>query len=108
MVSLVDMLLKDMETAAVAPTNQTLAILVKLYGRAQDLDSAMAYMDALPAKHGFEPNNAAHLALVSPCVSCGNLPAAVQAFRKVSGPDGKAYGTLIGGALKLDVAEAIR
>ena len=50
--SLTEMVLKDMQTAGIAPSNFTLSILVKLYGRCNDLEMAFQVVDTYPQKYG--------------------------------------------------------
>merc|ERR1719327_2065598 len=90
MTSLAGHILSDMESSGIAPSNHTLAILVKLYGKSHDIDTAFAYVDALPLKYGFEPK-------------------AQEVFAKIGSPDAKAFTTLTQGYLKhQDVAGALR
>jgi len=54
--TLTEKVLQDMEAASIAPSNFTLSILVKLYGRCGDLDAACGVVAAYPQKYGFELN----------------------------------------------------
>jgi len=109
MTSLVEMMLTDMESSGIAPTNQTLTILVKLHGKNSDLDTAFAYADAMPTKYGFEANAQVYSALMQACVNAGHLEKGLEVFKRVRNPDAKAYATLINGYLKHnDVQGAIR
>jgi len=109
MTSLAGHILSDMESSGIAPSNHTLAILVKLYGKSHDIDTAFAYVDALPLKYGFEPNAQVYTALMSACVSTGHMQKAQEVFAKIGSPDAKAFTTLTQGYLKhQDVAGALR
>ena len=81
-------------------SNHTLAILVKLYGKNHDIDTAFAYVDALPLKYGFEPNAQVLTAMVAACAGCGRVAQALEIFERIPAPDGKAYTTIITGSLK--------
>jgi len=109
MTSMVEMMLSDMESSGISPTNQTLNILVKLHGKNSDLDTAFAYVDAMPKKHGFEANAQVYTSLMQACVSAGHLAKGQEVFQRLRSPDAKAYSTLINGYLKhSDVQGAVR
>merc|ERR1719201_3142660 len=109
MTSLVEQVLGDMEGCGIAPSNFTLSILVKLYGRAQDLDTALRHVEAMPAKYGFVANDQVYTCLVAACANCGRMAPAYEVFRKLASPDAKAYTTVINGALKHnDVSGALQ
>jgi len=108
-VALAGHILSDMEASNVPPSNATLQALVKLHGKNHDLDTAFSYVDALPAKYGFEPNAQVHAALLAACVATGHLGKAAECFAKIKTPDAKAYTALIHGYLKhQDVAAAAK
>jgi pentatricopeptide repeat protein len=101
--------LSDMESSNIAPSNFTLQILVKLYGKNNDIDTAFSYVDAYPAKYGFEANAQVYTSLMAACVTTGNIAKAAEVFGKIQSPDAKAYTTLISGYLKAqDVELAVR
>merc|ERR1719364_630248 len=49
MTSLVEQVFSDMESSGVSPGNFTLSILVKMYGKNHDIETAYSYFDTLPA-----------------------------------------------------------
>merc|ERR1719456_228637 len=53
---LADLLLEDMERRQVPPSNFTLGIIVKMWGRRRQLEKAMEAVETLPKKHGFVAN----------------------------------------------------
>jgi pentatricopeptide repeat protein len=109
MTSLVEQVFADMESSGVSPGNFTLSILVKMYGKNRDLETAFSYFETLPQKYGFEPNAQVYACLMGVCASCGRVAQAVELFEKIPSPDGKAYTTIIAGSLKHgDVAGAVR
>merc|ERR1719487_2428584 len=107
--TLTEQVLGDMEEAQVAPSNFTLSILIKLYGRLGDVDQAFEVVETYPEKYGFELNATVYTCLMSTCISNDNAEKALEVFEvmKVSkcAPDSKTYLTLINGCLKRDKLE---
>merc|ERR1719321_914773 len=109
MTSLAEQVFNDMETSGVSPGNFTLSILVKMYGKNHDMETAFSYFETLPQKYGFEPNAQVYTSLMAACASCGRVAQAVELFQKIPNPDSRAYTTIINGSLKHgDVAGAVR
>jgi len=109
MTSLAEQIFGDMESSGVSPGNFTLAILVKMYGKNHDLETAFSYFETLPQRYGFEPNAQVLMAMVAACAGCGRVAQALELFGRIPSPDGKAYTTIITGSLKHgDVAGAVR
>merc|ERR1719364_498965 len=109
MTSLAEQIFGDMESSGVSPGNFTLAILVKMYGKNHDIETAFSYFETLPQRYGFEPNAQVYTCLMAACASCGRVAQALELFENVENPDGKAYTTIIAGSLKHgDVAGAVR
>merc|ERR1719271_1847370 len=87
----------------------TLSILVKMYGKNHDIETAFSYFETLPQRYGFEPNAQGLTAMVAACAGCGRVAQALELFGQIPSPDGKAYTTIITGSLKHgDVAGAVR
>merc|ERR1719456_2075627 len=100
--------LNDMDEFGVAPSNATLCILVKLYGKVRDVDAAFRVVEELPARYGFDLDDKVRAALVGACVRSGRLPAAQEVFARIEKPDAKVYGLLTHGCLQHDdVAGAV-
>jgi len=109
MTSLAEQIFGDMESSGVSPGNFTLAILVKMYGKNHDLETAFSYFETLPQRYGFEPNAQVLTAMMAACAGCGRVAQALEIFERIPAPDGKAYTTIITGSLKHgDVAGAVR
>jgi pentatricopeptide repeat protein len=109
MTSLVEQVFSDMESSGVSPGNFTLSILVKMYGKNHDIETAFSYFDTLPQKYGFELNAQVYACMMGAFASCGRVAQALEVFEKIPTPDGKAYTTIIAGSLKHgDVAGAVR
>merc|ERR1719326_2250631 len=109
MTSLVEQVFGDMESSGVTPGNFTLSILVKMYGKNHDIETAFSYFDTLPQKYGFEANAQVFACMMGAFASCGRIAQALELFEQIQNPDGKAYTTIIAGSLKHgDVAGAVR
>jgi pentatricopeptide repeat protein len=111
--TLTEQVLRDMEDANVAPSNFTLSILVKLYGRTGDIERAFEVAESYPAKYGFDMNATVYTCLMSSCISNDRLEKAMEVFEMMKSakcaPDAKTYQTLINGCLKKgSVAEAVK
>jgi pentatricopeptide repeat protein len=99
----------DMETSGVEPSASTLAILVKLHGRNNDLETALSYFEILPAKYNFAVTAQVYAALVVVCASGGRMSLAHDFLEKIECPDSKTVAAVITGSLKQnDVAGAVR
>jgi len=107
--TLTEQVLADMEEEGVNPSNFTLSILVKLYGRCGDIDQAFDVVETYPKKYSFELNAQVYTCLMSACISNKQLPKALQVLEQMKmascSPDGKTYQTLLNGCLKLDELE---
>eukprot|EP00397_Hematodinium_sp_SG-2012_P007456 GEMP01007502.1.p1 GENE.GEMP01007502.1~~GEMP01007502.1.p1 ORF type:complete len:1019 (+),score=234.19 GEMP01007502.1:105-3161(+) len=102
--TLTEQVLADMEQSGIAPSNFTLSILVKLYGRCEDLNKAIEVVETLPVKYRFELNAQVYTCLMSACIANGKLDKAVEIFAKMKSHcviDAKAYHTMIMGCLKM-------
>jgi len=109
MTSMSELMLSDMESSGVPPSNQTLAILVRLYGKCHDLDTALGFVERLPAQYGFEVNGQVQQSLLLACCSCGAMDKAWTIFGQISHPDAKTFATLVTGCLKNgDVTRALQ
>lgn len=106
MCSLTEMVLCDMEAAGIAPSNFTLSILVKLYGRCNDLETAFKIVETYPQKYGFDLNVQVHTCLMSACIANGELSRAIDVHERMMKAgcvsDAKTYQTLLNGCLRHD------
>jgi len=102
--ALTEQVLEDMKRAKIPPSNFTLSILVKLYGRCGDLDAALRVTETYPLQYGFHLNAQVYTCLMSTFISGGSLPRAFQVYRKMLSaccqPDAKVYETLLSGCLR--------
>jgi len=101
---LADILLEDMDKFNVVPSNFTLGILVKMYGRRRQLHKALEVVKALPARHGFQPNAQVRTCLMCTCINNNALDTAFEVFEDVKkhsqSIDAKAYGAMISGCIR--------
>jgi pentatricopeptide repeat protein len=112
--TLTEQVLKDMENAGIAPSNFTLSILVKLYGRCSDLDTAFHVVQTYPEKYNFKLNIQVYSCLMSACIANGTLPRALGVYDDLIKAgckgDAKMYQTLLNGCLRygdLDAAASL-
>jgi pentatricopeptide repeat protein len=107
--TLTERVLRDMEAAKVPPSNFTLSILVKLYGRLGDVDKAFEVVETYPAKYGFELNAIVYTCLMTSCISNDDVGRALRVFEQMKAskcaPDAKTYSTLVNGCLRKDKLE---
>merc|ERR1719230_297555 len=81
--TLTERVLQDMESAGIAPSNFTLSILVKLYGRCSDLDTAFSVVESYPAKYNFKLNAQVYTCLMSACIANSALARAIEVYNKM-------------------------
>jgi len=104
MPTLCEQVIADMVEAGVAPSNYSASILIKLYGRCRDLDTALKIMEEMPKKYGFRPNTAVFTCLMSSCIGNNRLDLAMDLRLRMLEErvhlDEKTYSTLLRGALR--------
>jgi len=112
--TLTEQVLKDMEKAGIAPSNFTLSILVKLYGRCNDLDTAFQVVQTYPAKYHFKLNAQVYTCLMSACIANNALGRALEVYdtmvKSGCASDAKMYHTLLSGCVRhsnLDAAASL-
>jgi len=108
--TLTEQVLKDMETAGIAPSNFTLSILVKLYGRCSDLDTAFQVVESYPVKYKFKVNAQVYTCLMSACIANNALARALGVYDMMNAAgcqsDAKTYHTLLSGCIRHGDLEA--
>lgn len=101
---LADVLLEDMDRFKIIPSNFTLGILVKMWGRRKQLDKAFMALEEIPKKHGFKANAQAKTCLMCACLNNHDLVSALKVFEDLRssehGADWKTYGSLISGTVR--------
>lgn len=107
-----DHLYEQMLSEGITPTNFTLTVLVKRFGREGNVAKAFEVMETLPAQYGFKANLQAYTCLISACVMNRQMPKAISVLEglKKNGPapDSMAYDKIISGYLRAgDPAPAV-
>jgi len=101
---LADLLLEDMEKCQIVPSNFTLGIMVKMYGRRKQLDKAFEVIETMPRKHGFRPNAQVRTCLMCACLNNNFSDKAYEVFLELKalpeGADARAYSALISGLVR--------
>merc|ERR1719235_1661549 len=97
--TLCEQVVRDMAEAGVAPSNHSVSILVKLYGRCHDLDAAFQCFEDMPRENGFRANAAVYTCLMSACIANNQLDRALalrqQMLKERVALDQKTYSTLL-------------
>jgi len=106
---LCDKLFTQMVDEGVKPTNFTLTVLIKRYGREGNVNKAHEIMESLTQQFGFKANAQAHTCLISACVINKQMSRAMKVFERMKTkgpvPDSMTYEKLISGWLRLSDAE---
>jgi len=101
---LADKILEDMDKHNIKPSQFTLGILTKMYGRRRQLDKAFRVLEQATERHGLRPNAQAKMCLMNTCLHNGDLERALTVFEDIiahgHGPDAKIYGVLINGIVR--------
>lgn len=91
------------------PTNVTISILVKMYGRAKQLDRAIAAAEQMERDSGEKPNLFVYTCLIQACAQNNQVRRSWDIFNRMvrSGvePDGITFGTMIHGCVYLNKFE---
>lgn len=102
---LTEQVLADMEgPGGIAPSNYTLSILVKLYGRCKDMHKVREVVETYPEQYSFSLNAKVYTCLMSAFISAGQLTEALEVFQQMKSagctPDAKTYQTILSGCLR--------
>lgn len=103
--NLTERVLADMEgPGGIAPSNYTLSILVKLYGRCKDMRKVHEVVESYPKQYGFKLNAKVYTCLMSAFISASQLNQALEVFQEMKDagctPDAKTYHTILSGCLR--------
>jgi pentatricopeptide repeat protein len=94
-----DSVLADMQRNCVKPTNVTMSILVKMYGRRKQLRKAFEVIEDSYRNYGLEANSRVKSALMCACLGNNDIVSAYRVFEEIKsngqGADAKSYCTLI-------------
>jgi pentatricopeptide repeat protein len=108
---LADQLLANMHKYKVKPSNFTVGILVKMWGRRKQLHKAFEVIEWASQKFGLQPNVQVKTCLMCACLSSNNIDKAYQIFEEIKtssqgrGVDAKSYTALIQGNVRLGYLE---
>eukprot|EP00746_Dinoflagellata_sp_MGD_P158203 gnl/MRDRNA2_/MRDRNA2_86416_c0_seq1.p1 gnl/MRDRNA2_/MRDRNA2_86416_c0~~gnl/MRDRNA2_/MRDRNA2_86416_c0_seq1.p1 ORF type:complete len:1075 (+),score=265.47 gnl/MRDRNA2_/MRDRNA2_86416_c0_seq1:152-3376(+) len=98
-------LLEDMQEHGVNPSNYTLSILVKLFGRTRRLNQAFKTVEQISAKNGLRPNIHVYTCLMQACIQNRQLDKALTLHDTMVTEGGihvdeKCYSVLVRGCLQ--------
>lgn len=105
------LVLADMESAGVRPTNFTLSVLVKLANRGRRIERCFELAEALPRKYNFRPNVHVYNNLIQACVNHKDLPRALTVLEGMARqqppvrPDSRTVTLLLRGCLSAGLPE---
>ncbi|XP_955088.1 uncharacterized protein TA04350 [Theileria annulata] len=98
---LCEKLWSQMQEYNIPPSNFTLTILIKMYGRSGQLDKVFELADELPKRYNFSINTHVYTCLMSACITNGRYAMVLDIYKymKINGvkPDAKTFETIIQG-----------
>lgn len=101
---LCEQLWQKMQESGIPPSNFTLTILIKMFGRAGKLQRAFAAVQELPKRYGFAINAHVYTCLMSACIANKEFSKALDVFHCMKKdrvpPDAKTYETALFGTLR--------
>jgi pentatricopeptide repeat protein len=107
--ALCDQLFERMQSEGVKPSNFTLTVMIKRFGREGNLNKACECANTFPEKFGFKINVHALTCLISACLANRQLGRALKVFERMRtegpAPDAMAYDKLINGCLRTGDAD---
>jgi pentatricopeptide repeat protein len=99
-----DRLYNQMIEDGVKPTNFTLTVMIKRFGRGGELEKAFEVAETVPARFGFKPNQQAYTCLISACVMNRSMEKAMIVLKKMKEegpyPDNMPYEKIISGYMR--------
>jgi pentatricopeptide repeat protein len=105
---LADEMLAKMEEYHIIPSNFTLGIIVKMWGRRRKLQEAFAALENIPKKYGFKPNGPVKTCLFFACIRNDATDSAAQVFaelRAIQPVDAKMFSALISNCARVGQSE---
>eukprot|EP00930_Biecheleria_cincta_P026220 TRINITY_DN1850_c0_g1_i1.p1 TRINITY_DN1850_c0_g1~~TRINITY_DN1850_c0_g1_i1.p1 ORF type:complete len:1082 (+),score=225.96 TRINITY_DN1850_c0_g1_i1:218-3247(+) len=101
---LVDTILDSMKAHSILPTNFTLGILIKLYGRMKRLEKAFDALEVLPKIGKFTPNSAVWTGMLAACLQNNQPARAMKIFQDMraagDAADGRMCSSLVAGLVR--------
>jgi len=103
-------LLSDMKKSCVAPSNNTLSMLVKLMGRCGRLDQAFAMLEGISKEPNSKINIEVYTCFIQSCFHNGQAGKAIALYEQIIRegrihPDAMAYTALVRGCLRLGIID---
>merc|ERR1719214_100297 len=97
-----DQLIENMVKYSIVPSNFTLTILVKMWGRRKQLDKAFKVVEELPKTFNFQANCQVYSCLISACLSNSQVTKALEVFTMMQQssnkkPDNRTYSSFLSG-----------
>jgi pentatricopeptide repeat protein len=105
---LADEMLAKMEEYCITPSNFTLGIIVKMWGRRRRLEEAFAALENIPKKYGFKPNGPVKTCLFFACIRNDATDCAcevLEELRTINHADAKMFSALIGNCARVGKSE---
>jgi len=103
-----DATIADMENYGISPTNFTLGIIVKMYGRRKQLEKAFEAVATFPRKYGFQINSSVQSCLIASCLGCQAPNMVMEVLRQMQTVDFKTYNMAISGFVRFGrLADAV-
>jgi len=111
--AIVEQVISDMEAAGVTPSSNTLATVLKLYGRSCNIVQSLDALEELPRRHGLQVDGRAYSTMVSTCLKGGRLDLALETFDRMTlagcRPKQKVYEVLLSACMRRgDLERAVR
>jgi pentatricopeptide repeat protein len=101
---LADKLLANMEEYNITPSNYTLGIVVKMWGRRKNLAEALTAVEVLPKKYGFRANGPVRTCLLFACLRNDAVDKALDVFDEIriagNHADSKLFSALVNNCAK--------
>jgi pentatricopeptide repeat protein len=96
---LADVVIESLEKNDVKPSNFTLGILMRMYGRRRQVQKAFDVLEQLSKKHGLNPSARVKISLMCTCLNNNEMGKAYELFEDIKssgqGVDAKTYNALI-------------
>merc|ERR1719478_2004280 len=97
-------ILQDMRKYNVAPSNYTLSMLVKLFGRCKPLNQAFTMLEGISSEYGLKINIQVYTRLIQGCFNAGMAGKALALYEKIQKeglvPDSMTYTVLVRGCVQ--------
>merc|ERR1719487_1872500 len=98
------MVLQDMKSCGVAPSNYTLSMLVKLMGRCRRIHQAFTMLEDISKEYGLKINIQVYTCLIQGCFNAGQPSKALSLHEKIIQegltPDSMTYTVLVRGCMQ--------